>query len=538
MPLVGHTAYLGLLELVQVVELHRRDLHVALRSRDTGGYLHFQAGRVVDARVGATEGEEAFLRMAGWRESECILEGAGAPRTHSVTKSVPELLFLAVRELPADGLAATPPHWRLTGDVGSLTLVELLQVFEMNRRPSLIQVQAGGEVHRHLLVDDGQVRFPAGAGTEAEELVFGLLGQEDCGYQASPRSVPKGEGRTVPASSLILEAMRRVDERRATAAGAGVGAGAAAAGAANRVVELLRDLADGKLSVEARRAVARRYLPGGETTPVPVLLQLVRDPAPEVRETVFETIRGLSVDVLLTLLADEETPVEVLSEVLNAYPREPELQEAAVRHPRLPEALAAAIAFRADERLAEAVRASPHGGKPEVARALDARSVTKHRTDPGTRARRQGPGSSERRARRSSLSTLPLADRVYLARGGSATQQLVLATSPIVQVALAVVTSPRVGEGLLESISAMPTANSEALREIASSRQAARHRGICRNLAFNPRTPPGVVIKELLRWLPERELQTLSRSTGAAEPVRQAAQRWLRQLAARRGDVE
>ncbi|MBI5368303.1 MAG: DUF4388 domain-containing protein [Planctomycetes bacterium] len=521
MSVTGNTPYLGLFELMQLLELHRRDLCVFLRTRDTGGYLHFQEGALTDSRLGIAVGEEAFLRLAGWVESECVIEPAGPPRERTVTRATADLLFLAMRAAPACR-PATAPAWSVRGDIPTLSLVELVQLFEMNGRPCRIDVQAGAEGKGALHMEGGRL-LHAGADAAAEDALYDLLALDEGSYQVTAGATAPIGAQELPASSIILEAMRRADERRLAAAAREVERQA-------RVVALLADLDAGKLSVETRTAIARRYLPGGETTAVPVLLRLAADPSVEVRAAALSTLRELPQDVLLGLVADPAVTLDVLAALLRAFPDDPELQEGALEHPALTERLAAEIAARADAQTAAAVAASRFAADPTVRAALDANP---HAREPRPEDGHPG-GRGGRRARRRALSSLPLPDRLYLALTGTPKQQLSLAASPFAQIATAVIGSPRMNEGLIETIAGMPTANSDALRDISRTRRWSNQRAIARNLAFNPKTPIGCAV-DLLARLGENDLKSLARNLGVTDQVRQAANRRLQMLETRRG---
>lgn len=532
MTVVADTPYLGLFELMQVIELQRRDLFVSLRKEDADGFLHFTEGRLTHARLGILGGEDAFLRLAGWQDSECTLRSTPSPHPRTIRRETSELLFMALRTVPPSQPAPSA-GWSVAGEAATLSLVELVQIFEMNLRPCRIEVKVGEEVKGELRMNAGQVLLPAGAEEAAEESLFELLGLEGASYRATPGPAKAGATRALPAAALIMEAMRRADESRLAVT-------SEAAERQARVDALLRDLDEGKLSPETRGAIAKRYLPGGETTPIGVLLKLAGDPVAEVRREALATIRGLPQDMLATLAGSASTPLAVLHEIVFAYPEDVEIRLAALEHPELTEDLAVEIAGTPEARIAAAVRKTALASSPAVVRALEeaagpAAAGAAQAEEPEAGAGRKKKKKGRGRAKGTSLNGMPFNDRLYLATQGTVKQQIALVTSPISQIASAVVNSPRVTELLIETIAALPTANTEALREIVKNRRWTSQRSIARALAFNPKTPPSGA-SELLVRLSESDLRGLARNPGVSDVMRQAAIRRLAMLAAQRGE--
>lgn len=136
------------------------------------------------------------------------------------------------------------------------------------------------------------------------------------------------------------------------------------------------------------------------------------------------------------------------------------------------------------------------------------------------------PGPGAEKAIRDAFVRLSLMNthqRVMQALKGTREERLILVRDRSTLVVRAVMTSPKLSEGEVEQIAGMRSVNEEAIRIIASHRRFLRRYGVVRNLAFNPRTPPGVTV-QLMSRLSERDLRLLTRDRNVPELVRKVAQ--------------
>lgn len=174
----------------------------------------------------------------------------GNPRTRSVS-----FLFLVKDELdapmamgPRDGLVASP--WdadavlahvdavlerntrfgsprvdsEVSGQLAQISVLDLLQVFQMNRKTGTLRVfRAGGESSGAVVVCGGQVvdasiPLPDGTTITREKALFRLLTWSDGRFEFLPGE-PSGPIRIqMPMRSLLLEGMRQKDELARTRA--------------------------------------------------------------------------------------------------------------------------------------------------------------------------------------------------------------------------------------------------------------------------------------------------------------------------------
>jgi hypothetical protein len=120
------------------------------------------------------------------------------------------------------------------------------------------------------------------------------------------------------------------------------------------------------------------------------------------------------------------------------------------------------------------------------------------------------------------IALMNAAQRVMLALTGTREERLLLIRDRSPLVVRAVMLSPKLNEIDVERIAGMRATNEEALRIIASRPRWLKRYGVLHNLAFNPKTPPGIAL-QLIRRLSQRDLGLISRDRGVAEAVRRVA---------------
>ncbi|MBC7792454.1 MAG: response regulator, partial [Clostridia bacterium] len=110
----------------------------------------------------------------------------------------------AVREVGHEGGA-------VSGSLEQISMADLLQVFAMNRRTGMLQLQSG-TVSAEVYVRDGRIEEALCGGTRGEKALYRLIGFRAGQFSFSP-------GRTAPSVSidsatdaLLIEGMRQADE--------------------------------------------------------------------------------------------------------------------------------------------------------------------------------------------------------------------------------------------------------------------------------------------------------------------------------------
>lgn len=110
----------------------------------------------------------------------------------------------AVREVGHEGGA-------VSGSLEQISMADLLQVFSMNRRTGVLQLQSGA-ITAEVYVRDGRIEEAICAGTRGEKALYRVIGFRAGQFSFSP-------GRTAPSVSLdsttdalLIEGMRQADE--------------------------------------------------------------------------------------------------------------------------------------------------------------------------------------------------------------------------------------------------------------------------------------------------------------------------------------
>jgi hypothetical protein len=120
------------------------------------------------------------------------------------------------------------------------------------------------------------------------------------------------------------------------------------------------------------------------------------------------------------------------------------------------------------------------------------------------------------------LALMNTAQRVLQAIRGTREERLILVRDRSPLVVRAVMLSPKLSEIDVERIAGMRATSEEALRIVAGRPRWLRRYTVLHNLAFNPKTPPGIAL-QLVRRLSQRDLMLISRDRGVSEAVRRVA---------------
>lgn len=142
---------------------------------------------------------------------------------------------------------------------------------------------------------------------------------------------------------------------------------------------------------------------------------------------------------------------------------------------------------------------------------------------PADRPPEPEPGASrEQRDAFLRLAMMNTFQRIMQALKGTRQERLILVRDRSLLVVRAVMMSPQLQDADVEEIAGMRSVNEEALRMIGARSRWLRRYKVVRNLAFNPKTPPGVAIPHLAK-LSVRDLALLARDHNVGEAIRRAA---------------
>ncbi len=234
----------------------------------------------------------------------------------------------------------------------------------------------------------------------------------------------------------------------------------------------------GEVPRDVRMLAARGILAPRAHEQVALLILLVGDEDPGVRQAAQETIGRIPIRPLEAFLARQDV-ADDMREFFEARGVRP----------------AAEPATAAEEPMVE----TPEPAEPEEHGRL---SVTER------------------------LARLNVAERLKAAMRGSREVRAILIRDPNKMVAAAVLSNPRVNETEVESFARMPNVSDDVLRTIGNTRAWVKNYAVVQALTRNPKTPLALSMN-LMSRLAERDLQLLSVDRNVADPLRIAARKRL-----------
>jgi len=530
MAVTGRTQFADLRSLIQVTEINRRNCVINVTERGKVGRIYIYDGRVYSAEADGQRGEEAFYQLFTWYESNFELDLVEEEPEREIETNNFTLLLRAAQFAQEPSEMTGKAAWTISGTLDVLSPFEIFQLFELNHNPARARISSEKGDRATVVFRVGRAVHAVCEPLEAEEAVYKTLtwnkGQFIIEYFTG--KIDETITETIP--FLITEAARRIDEQRLRAE-------REAKKAAELAQKTLRELEQGKLTPEQRVALAKRYLPLGSTAPVESILKLLNDPDIRVREQAIETIKKLPDPVVKGILFDPEASDTLLYHLGPRFADDEELCEAMLRNPNISDVTIARIAVRASapvlrlmkELLGERVSSSPH-----IMAAISRNERTGPReTEPEKAEKQESEERKKKGTLQSHLKDLSLADKLFLAMKGTPTQRMVLVRNPEKRVALAVLDSPQITAGEVETIAKMKSVNPEVLAEIASRTEWSNQYPIAKALVMNPKTPPAAAVP-LVRKLRDCDLRPILRDRNLHETIRAAARKRMRVLEQKR----
>ena len=117
------------------------------------------------------------------------------------------------------------------------------------------------------------------------------------------------------------------------------------------------------------------------------------------------------------------------------------------------------------------------------------------------------------------------AQKIHLALRGSREERTILIKDASRSVQEAVIDSPKITQGEVESIAKMRSVAEEILRVISTTREWVKSYGVTHSLSTNPKTPPGIALSMLAR-LNVRDLKILAGDKNVSEVIRRQAKKY------------
>jgi hypothetical protein len=235
----------------------------------------------------------------------------------------------------------------------------------------------------------------------------------------------------------------------------------------------------GEVARDVRLLAAQGVLAPRAHEQIALLVLLVDDRDPEVRETAERTLALIPTDALAAYLGRADVPVGI---------RE----------------------FFGDRGI--------------FPTAIPAVSADGPLFDAAPDAQEEVPGDGSAETLLQQLQKMSFTDRMKAAMRGSREMRALLIRDPNKMIAAAVLSSPKVTDAEVESFAKMATLSEEILRAIGMNRAWLKNYGIVVALTRNPKTPVGLSLN-LLNRLIDRDLSVLSTDRNIPDPLRTAARR-------------
>jgi hypothetical protein len=351
----------------------------------------------------------------------------------------------------------------------------------------------------------------------------------------------------------------------------------AEARATNPLVDQFRK---GGVPRDLRMMAAQGALPLKPGDLVELLHHLLGDVEPTIRETAGATLVAYPAAELLPILKDRQTPPQVLAWGVR-HRTERELREVVLQNqsladepieelaPGLPAELAELVVINQVRllrrtSLLEALESNPHLNNDQRRRLRELRETfhigDEHQPPPPPPAPAAQPApeaaapeeplvleeapvsedeaivrylSEDERQETEKVGVvqrlyrLNTAEKVVTALKGTREERAILVRDPNRIVAVAVLGSPRLTDGEVESFAGMKNVSDEILRQIGTNRDWTKTYAVVLNLVKNPRTPLAVSIGLVPRLNP-KDIKSVSVDRNVPEVIRKQAQRFVR----------
>jgi hypothetical protein len=308
---------------------------------------------------------------------------------------------------------------------------------------------------------------------------------------------------------------------------------ALASAASREVVQMMQSSPRVQQSVAIRRALNENpHTSADVTTPQETgtnegVEQGTNEQGNEEAET--DTVSPEAEEVLGSLpeIAEPEEPAEVLDEQISAFLAEHATEiEAEKDKPFQPlGGMLDELSVEPPPQQADApVLLTEAAAKEQSA----AEPVTAPAHPPAKHSYKPHEGETKRGSALQKISKLDIKGRIQLAMKGTKEERSILIRDGTKIVALAVLESPKITDGEVETFASQKNVLEAVLRGIPMKRRYAKHYPVVRNLVFNPRTPMDVALG-LMKNMLVADLRNLSSNKQVSETVRKLALKMFKQ---------
>jgi CheY-like chemotaxis protein/CRP-like cAMP-binding protein len=218
-------------------------LQLSIRTTYEAGQIIFQAGNPVDSlfvvtlgdvevipqgygnpeiiREGETFGEVAFMsgeRSTTTARAHSMSQVIALPR-HRLTELVNRqprmsqlLVALVAKRNRQQGRAPAPGKSEFSGNLHSMSFSDVIQLLQVGRKTGVLHLGMGGG-KAVIGIEKGEVRYASiTGGTSGEDAFYQLAGWRSASFSFSTQPLQEATTIQTPTMSILMEAMRRVDE--------------------------------------------------------------------------------------------------------------------------------------------------------------------------------------------------------------------------------------------------------------------------------------------------------------------------------------
>ncbi len=192
--------------------LNRGAHEVCIAETEIAGVSGFDL--LVRVRGGASTASVAWIFLTRDSHKDSIARGFELGASDYVLKPAPAAVIVAkVRQLIAQRAARAPRG--VSGSLAELALSDVVQVLSQGRKTGQLRVRAGNEQGEvHFL--EGQIVNALWPGLRGEEAFYALLGFSNGDFVFDPTFKPTARVITGGVEALMLEGVRRLDEKRSS----------------------------------------------------------------------------------------------------------------------------------------------------------------------------------------------------------------------------------------------------------------------------------------------------------------------------------
>ncbi len=219
------------------------------------------------------------------------------------------------------------------------------------------------------------------------------------------------------------------------------------------------------------------------------------------------------------LLTDPQTDSKILERIAKIYYSKTDMMQLLIRHQHFEKEIALFL-FKASKDLRGLLLSTRPQWLDHDGRAMVASQATAPVQDTAAIA----PTRAEEISVYCRIQVMTVAEKIQFALRADKEARSVLFKDSNRQVALAVLSSPKLTEDEVVMMAQSRNVSDEVLRVISKNRQWMKNYSIVLGLVYNPKTPIGIALAQL-QYLKPQDLAILAKNRGVAETLRSAANR-------------